>query len=274
MTTSFTDWESGVYLQHHGIRGMKWGQRRWQNEDGSLTAAGRQHYGVSEGGNRKMERLYKRQMKRLKKLQSRADIDTQRANMQKYNKRAKVATGVAIGAAGVAGGARVRNILEKRRVTDLIAGKNAEWDSTFSKMDKDYRKLLKADTQAYDSAGKWTGKGYKQSTWDAVDKMKDSSMGKLDAIDRDIASTKSAFNRAASIRKAVTYGAAGVAAVSAGLAVYNKVQASMAKRRMTEAGHSKAVQKVKRQMEKMEKMFADTPYSQLVKDQTRKPKKT
>lgn len=28
-------------LQHHGIIGMKWGVRRYQNKDGSLTAAGK-----------------------------------------------------------------------------------------------------------------------------------------------------------------------------------------------------------------------------------------
>jgi len=35
-----------LYLAHHGIKGMKWGVRRFQNEDGSLTSAGRQRYGV------------------------------------------------------------------------------------------------------------------------------------------------------------------------------------------------------------------------------------
>ena len=38
-------------LRHHGIKGQKWGVRRFQNSDGSLTAAGRKRYGDDyEGG--------------------------------------------------------------------------------------------------------------------------------------------------------------------------------------------------------------------------------
>lgn len=35
-----------TYLIHYGIPGQKWGTRRWQNEDGSLTPEGYEHYGI------------------------------------------------------------------------------------------------------------------------------------------------------------------------------------------------------------------------------------
>lgn len=35
---------NNLYLAHHGILGMKWGVRRYQNTDGTLTAAGKKRY--------------------------------------------------------------------------------------------------------------------------------------------------------------------------------------------------------------------------------------
>lgn len=40
-------------LQHHGIKGMKWGVRRFQQKDGSLTPQGRKRYGGEDGTERK-----------------------------------------------------------------------------------------------------------------------------------------------------------------------------------------------------------------------------
>lgn len=37
------------YLEHHGILGMKWGVRRFQNADGSYNSAGKKRYGIGDG---------------------------------------------------------------------------------------------------------------------------------------------------------------------------------------------------------------------------------
>lgn len=36
----------GEYIEHHGVPGQRWGERKYQYKDGSLTALGRQHYGI------------------------------------------------------------------------------------------------------------------------------------------------------------------------------------------------------------------------------------
>lgn len=40
------------YLAHHGIKGMRWGVRNYQNPDGSLTEEGRRRYGSGSGEKR------------------------------------------------------------------------------------------------------------------------------------------------------------------------------------------------------------------------------
>lgn len=42
MTKEYSD-----FLAHHGVKGQKWGVRRYQNEDGSLTSEGKQRYSKS-----------------------------------------------------------------------------------------------------------------------------------------------------------------------------------------------------------------------------------
>ena len=55
-------------LTHHGILGMHWGVRRYQNKDGSLTAAGRKRVD-------KLDSEYQRLTgKKLTKKKSSADV--------------------------------------------------------------------------------------------------------------------------------------------------------------------------------------------------------
>ena len=48
-------------LSHHGIKGMKWGIRRYQNEDGSLTVAGKERYKEKEVRSKAKAEQFERQ---------------------------------------------------------------------------------------------------------------------------------------------------------------------------------------------------------------------
>lgn len=50
-------------LQHFGIKGMKWGVRRYQNKDGSLTPAGKKRYDESDEEREKKEKSKKTKAK-------------------------------------------------------------------------------------------------------------------------------------------------------------------------------------------------------------------
>ncbi len=88
-------------LAHHGIRGMKWGVRRFQNKDGSLTAAGKKRYGSDGGeadfygkgrkspagksGGKKVSEMSDEELSQvLKRLRMERDIAQIQAELKKY----------------------------------------------------------------------------------------------------------------------------------------------------------------------------------------------
>lgn len=56
-------------LYHHGVKGQKWGVRRFQNEDGSLTPKGQKHYAKKDAKwiDKKSDKIYDKSMKSSKK---------------------------------------------------------------------------------------------------------------------------------------------------------------------------------------------------------------
>ena len=63
------------YLAHHGIKGQKWGVRRFQNPDGTWTNAGKVRY--DDSGTQKLSRKEKRAIKENKE---RAEIENRLKN--------------------------------------------------------------------------------------------------------------------------------------------------------------------------------------------------
>lgn len=81
------------YLVHHGIKGMHWGVRRYQNKDGTLTAEGKEKYGTTE------------------------NFERSRNNRKQTIK--KVAVGTAVAAAILATGIAAYKINNKKQTSNI-----------------------------------------------------------------------------------------------------------------------------------------------------------
>ena len=89
-------------LYHHGIKGQKWGVRRFQNSDGSLTSAGRRRRGDEPSGRRNKRELSPEERARRRQIAK------------------KVAVGVGVGA-GVAAAAVIGHKLAQNRSSTSVS---------------------------------------------------------------------------------------------------------------------------------------------------------
>lgn len=102
--------EGELILAHHGIMGQKWGIRKYQNPDGTLTEAGKRRYGTVQNFNK---------------------IQNARADAEAYKIRAKAEAKVA----------KKQQKIEDKRNAKLEKAKQKEEDKRNLKMAKEMQKI-------------------------------------------------------------------------------------------------------------------------------------
>lgn len=83
-------YDKSEYLAHYGILGMRWGVRRFQNTDGSLTSAGRNRYGIGEArravsewvSTKKKERTRAKALKKAAKVRKEKAKEKEKADRE------------------------------------------------------------------------------------------------------------------------------------------------------------------------------------------------
>lgn len=78
-------------LYHHGIKGQRWGIRRFQNRDGSLTSAGRKHKGLIDQirDNRRMKKVRMAKVEKAKQQQKLKEERTKRLQQAAAERKAR-----------------------------------------------------------------------------------------------------------------------------------------------------------------------------------------
>ena len=141
-------------LTHHGIKGMKWGVRRFQNKDGSLTPAGRKRYDEPNQGtnstNKKTQNTKSKSLHRLKLEEKyRNEGLSKEEAEQKAIKRIKAEAYIAA-AAGVTVASCLAYAKYKGYTTDKIIKENSDFQRIMrlnpnAEIRKDYRQYVTID---------------------------------------------------------------------------------------------------------------------------------
>lgn len=89
-----------TYICHHGIKGQKWGVRRYQNKDGSLTPEGKKRYSEDYLSAHSGKSVKEMSDDELRRANNRLNMERQYAQLTKQKSKVKAATDAVIKTSG------------------------------------------------------------------------------------------------------------------------------------------------------------------------------
>ena len=262
-------------LTHWGIKGQKWGIRRYQNEDGTLTQAGKERYAVGTGGNSKFDKRFREELSKFKKLSDKADVDVQKKAAETHTQKAKKAAEIGVAAGLTAAGATGLLNLQRKKYSQ-VTHENFVNNIKDEKLIKNYTKAIRENQENMREFADKLGVDISRSVKDQWAEQNKSADRLDDIVNQNRQNMKNldnAFSTYSTISGIVTLASAAASATALGAAAYHGVSAAVAKHRLTEKGHAKAIERRDAQYKRISNMVKDTPYMALFKDQIEAYKK-
>lgn len=120
------------YIYHHGIKGQKWKVRRFQNKDGSLTAAGRKRYQQMSDDDLKADIEKSKKREERTQLESQA-ISARTTSSRKYYEQARETS--ALDRSNKYLRAKKDNLTLKADIDRLTPKEKSKWEDAGDKLE-------------------------------------------------------------------------------------------------------------------------------------------